>query len=68
MVAAENLQTLRGASVPISIRNDNAHPQSEVTIGAIAAASVWSVFFLVMIVLAVTDRTFVAAIELASRY
>ncbi len=54
--------------MPISVRNDNAHPQSEVTTGQIAAASVWSVFFLIIIVLAVTDRTFAAAIELASRY
>lgn len=54
--------------MPIYVRNDNAHPQSEVTTGEIAAASMWSVFLLVMIVLAVTDRTFAAAIELASRY
>ena len=53
--------------MPISVLNDNAHPQSEVTTGQIAAASVWSVFFLVMIVLAITDQTFAAAIELASR-
>ena len=58
-------QTL--GSVPISVRNDNAHPKSEVTTGQIAAASVWSVFFLIMIALALTDQALGRWIEIAAR-
>jgi hypothetical protein len=53
---------------PTSVRNDNAHPQSEVTSGEITMASVWSVFYLIAIVLAVTGQTLGPWIELAARY
>ena len=53
--------------MPIFVPNDNAHPKSEVTTGEIVAASVWSVFFLIMITLAVTDQALGRWIEIAAR-
>lgn len=47
---------------------DNAHTQIEVTNGQIVVASAWSVVFLIMIVLAVTDQALGRWIELAARY
>ena len=53
--------------MPIFVPNDNAHPKSEVTTGEIVAASVWSVFFLIMIALALTDQALGRWIEIAAR-
>lgn len=55
-------------TLPTSVRNDNAHPQSEVTRGEITMASVWAVFYLIAIVLAVTGQPLGRWIELAARY
>lgn len=52
----------------MSTGNDNPHTQIEVTNGQIASASAWSVLFLIMIVLAVTEPTLGRFVELAARY
>lgn len=54
--------------MPTSERNDNAHTQIEVTNGQIVVASAWSVVFLLMIVLMVTDQASGRWIEIAARY
>jgi hypothetical protein len=46
--------SFNGAAVPTSVRNENTLPQIEATTGEIAVASAWSVFYLVMIVMAIT--------------
>lgn len=54
--------------MPTAVSNDNAHPKIEVTPGEVMMASVWSVFYLIAIVLAVTGQTLGRWIELAARY
>ena len=48
-------------------RNANAQMQTEVTTGSVVVASAWSVFYLIVIVLAVTDQALGRWIEIAAR-
>jgi hypothetical protein len=54
--------------MPTPVPNDVTHPQNKVTTGQIAAASLWSVFFLAMIILAMTDTGLGGWIEVAAHY